>query len=149
MQVSDLMTTTIGAIEPETTLAQAAGLMRRLDIGVLPVLEQRRLVGVVTDRDLVVRGLGTGLPADAPVSLIMTLEVHACSADAEAADVLLDMQILQVRRMPVQDDDDEFIGMVGMSDLAAACADAEIGRAFRNICRASGEDAGFEPRLVA
>lgn len=139
MRVRDLMTTTVCGIEPETTLQQAAGLMRRFDVGVLPVLDRRHIVGLVTDRDLTTKGLAAGLPADAPVSFVMTPDVHACSADEDIAEVLLDMEMLQVRRMPVENDDDEFVGMLSLSDLLANCTDAEIGRALRNICRGSDQ----------
>ena len=134
MRVHELMTSTVCSIEPETTLQQAARLMSELDVGVLPVLRHHHLVGIVTDRDLAIRGTAQGLPLGTPVSAIMTRGVHACHADEHIADVLLDMELLQIRRVPVENDDDEFIGMLSLTDMLAGCSDEEIGRTLRRVC---------------
>jgi len=131
--IHELMTSPACAIEPETTIQQAASLMDRLAVGALVVLRGSHAVGIVTDRDLTIRALAFGLPADTPVARVMTQGVHACHADEHVADVLLDMELLQIGRVPVENEDDEFIGMLGIEELAAVCTDAEIGRAFKRI----------------
>ena len=133
MLIHELMSSPACAIEPETTIRQAATLMDRLGVGVLVVLRGRHAVGIVTDRDLAVRGLARGLAADTPVARVMTQGVHACHADEHVTDVLLDMELLQIGRVPVENEDDEFIGMLGLEDLARVCTDVEIGRAFKRI----------------
>lgn len=136
MKVYELMSSTACSVEPETTIQQAAALMATFDVGVLPVLGGKHLVGIVTDRDLAVRALAAGLPGDTPVRAVMTRGVHACHADEDVVDVMLDMQLLQLRRVPVEDDDDEFVGMLSLVDLMGACSDEEFGRTFRRICSA-------------
>ncbi len=133
MLVHELLTATACAIEPETTLQQAAILMGKRDVGALAVLKGNYVVGIVTDRDLAVRGLAAGLSPEAPVSLVMTRGVHACHADEHVADVLLDMELLQVCRVPVENGNDEFVGMLSLRDLAAVCTDEEVGRTYKHI----------------
>lgn len=146
MLIHELMTSPACAIEPETTIQQAATLMDRLGVGALVVLRGSHAVGIVTDRDLTIRGLALGLSADTPVARIMTHGVHACHADEHIADVLLDMELLQIGRVPVENEDDEFIGMLGLEDLAAVCTDVEIGRAFKRIsARQRREEVTLQP----
>ena len=136
MKVYELMSSTVCSVEPETTIQRAAALMAASGVGVLPVLGGKHLVGIVTDRDLAVRALAAGLSGDTPVRAVMTRGVHACHADEDAAEVMLDMQLLQLRRVPVEDDNDEFVGMLSLFDLMGACSDVELGRTFRRICSA-------------
>lgn len=143
MRVHELMSSTVCSIEQETGIRQAAALMRDFGVGALPVLDGRYLVGIVTDRDLAVRAIALALPPDAPVSLVMTAAAHACAAGEDVADVLLDMQSLQLRRIPVENEADELVGVLSLGDLAAGCTNEEIGRTLRRICcRGAGEVAG-------
>lgn len=147
MRVHELMTSTACAIEPETSLQQAAVVMDRCGVGALAVLRGNHVVGIITDRDLAIRGLAAGLAPDTPVNLVMTRGVHACHADEHIADVLLDMELLQIRRVPVENEADEFLGMLSLSDLAAVCPDQEVGRTFRHICR-KPDQAAPDPELA-
>jgi CBS domain-containing protein len=143
------MTSTIWSVDADTTLRQAAGLMAKLDVGVLPVLAGNHLLGIVTDRDIAIRGTAAALLPDAPVSAVMSRGVHACHADEDVAEVLLDMELLQIRRMPVEDDKDELVGMVSLSDLVAAASNEDVGRTFKNICAARNRVAENEPADTA
>jgi CBS domain-containing protein len=133
MKVHELMALTVCSVEEATTLRQAARLMAEFDVSALAVLRGHHLIGIVTDRDIAVRGAAEGMSADAPVGDVMTRGVHACHAAEHVDEVLLDMELLQVRHMPIEDDDDRFVGMVSVNDLAAAVSDAALGRAVRNI----------------
>jgi CBS domain-containing protein len=137
------MTSIVWSVDADTTLRHAAGLMAKLGIGALPVLDGHRIVGIVTDRDIAVRGLAAALPPGAPVSAVMTGGTHACRVDEEVADTLLDMELLQIRRMPVVDDKGELVGMVSLGDLVAASSDRDAGRTFKSIAAAARR--GREP----
>lgn len=140
MKTHDVMTSTVCAVDARTTLRQAADLMADFGIGALPVLTGNYLLGIVTDRDIVVRGVARGLPLDTPVSAVMTGEVQACRLDEDAADLLLDMELLQLRRLPVVDDDNRLVGMLSLSDLAGVCSDEAVGRTLKSIFGKQEED---------
>jgi len=90
--VAEIMTTDVQLIGPQDSLQQAAQLMDQLNVGSLPVCEGRRLIGMVTDRDMTVRGTAAGLvPAQARVSEVMTVGVQWCTEDRDTAEVMKTM----------------------------------------------------------
>jgi CBS domain-containing protein len=119
-RVADVMTEDVQVIEPQETLRHAAQLMGQLDIGVLPVCNGRRLLGVLTDRDIVVRGVAAGLdPDQGCVSDAMTQQLLYCTPDQDTDEVLQKMGEHQVRRLPVIDAaSKELVGIVSLGDLA-------------------------------
>ena len=117
--VSDIMSTDVQVVEPQDSLRHAAELMQELDVGALPVCDGERLLGMLTDRDITVRGVAQGLDPDATaVSDIMTGEVQFATADQDTAEVMRVMGDKQIRRMPVVDQDRRLIGIVSITDLA-------------------------------
>ena len=117
--VSDIMSTDVQVVEPQDSLRRAAELMQELDVGALPVCDGERLLGMLTDRDITVRGVAQGLDPDATaVSDIMTGEVQFATADQDTAEVMRVMGDKQIRRMPVVDQDRRLIGIVSIADLA-------------------------------
>lgn len=117
--VSQIMSPSPRVIGPQETLKHAAELMRDLDIGALPVCNGKRLLGMVTDRDITVRGVATGLsPDEACVSDVMTSDVQWCTEDQDSDDVMRLMGDAQVRRVPVVNADKELVGIVSLGDLA-------------------------------
>jgi CBS domain-containing protein len=131
--VSQIMSTDVQVLGPEETLRRAAQCMQSLDVGALPVCDGRRLLGMVTDRDITVRGVAEGLsPEQACVSDVMTEDVQCCSADQDSEEVLQRMGELQVRRMPVIDGQRNLVGIVSMADLARKQS-AHIDQAMRDI----------------
>ena len=117
--VSDIMSTDVQVVEPQDSLRRAAELMQELDVGALPVCDGERLLGMLTDRDITVRGVAQGLDPDATaVSDIMTGEVEFATADQDTAEVMRVMGDKQIRRMPVVDQDRRLIGIVSIADLA-------------------------------
>ena len=120
MKVSDVMTTDVQVIGCEGNLQQAAEMMRRCDIGSLPVSREQRLVGMVTDRDIVVRAIAEGLGGDCPVSKVMTEDLKVCYADQTVEEVASKMSELGVRRLPVVDRQDRLVGFMSLSNVASA-----------------------------
>ena len=118
MKVKDAMTSNVVLARPDHTLRDAARLMARCDTGVLPVSENDRLVGMITDRDIVVRAVAEGKPIDTPVREVMSSEVLYCFEDECLEHVAQNMGEQQVRRLPVLDREKRLVGIVSLGDLA-------------------------------
>jgi CBS domain-containing protein len=117
MKVKDCMTRDVVVAEPQTPVRDAAQMMQDVDAGILPVTRDGRLFGVVTDRDIVVRGLARGLGPDATVEQVMTQDCECASEDDDLDDIADRMADLQVRRMPVTRDGGALIGMISLADI--------------------------------
>jgi CBS domain-containing protein len=118
MKVSDCMTPEVLTVRPDENLRTVARLMLEADIGALPVADGERLVGMITDRDIAVRAVASGLGPNAQVQDVMTSEVLYCYGDADVEDVAENMGEIQVRRLPVVDSDKQLIGIISTGDLA-------------------------------
>lgn len=120
-RVADLMTYDVQVVEPQDTLRSAAELMARLDVGSLPVCHGGRLLGMITDRDIVVRGVAAGLGAETGcVSDAMTGRALHCRPEQDIGEALKLMGEQQVRRLPVIDEGGQLVGIVSLGDLALA-----------------------------
>jgi CBS domain-containing protein len=118
--VTELMTRDPVTIGPHDTVQRAAQLMDELNVGVLPVCEGEQLLGIVTDRDITVRATAAGLdPRATEVDLVMSDRVRCCSWRQSASEALRQMSQVQIRRLPVVDDDERLVGIVSLGDLAA------------------------------
>ena len=135
MQLKDIMTEGVETITPDSTIADAAETMRNLDIGALPVCDGRRLVGMLTDRDIAVRAVAEGRdPTKTRVSSCMSPEVLYCFEDQEAEEAERLMQQKQIRRLPILDRDKNLIGIVALADIATRIDDPEeTARTIREI----------------
>jgi CBS domain-containing protein len=138
MKVRDIMSREVTVASPQDSMQEAARTMGRLDVGSLPVSENDRLVGMVTDRDLAVRGVGEGLPCSAPVSQVMSREVKYAFDDEDVNDVAENMADLQVRRLPVVNRDKRLVGIVSLGDVARAAKPKEVGEALREVSQPGG-----------
>lgn len=119
--ISELMTREVEVITPDESLQRAAQLMDDLNVGSLPVCEGTRLIGMVTDRDITVRGTAAGLdPNETEVASVMSEDTRWCTQDQSAEEVLKLMGEAQVRRLPVLDDEQRIVGIVSLGDLAAS-----------------------------
>lgn len=117
--VNEIMSTNVQMISPEATLRQAAQMMLELDMGALPVCRGTTLLGMVTDRDITIRGVAAGLSPDlACVSDVMTKDLEFCTEDQDTEDVMHTMGHAQVRRLPVVNVDGELVGIVSLGDMA-------------------------------
>ena len=119
MQISEIMTREVSSVSPLTTLEQAARQMREYDVGALPVIESGRLVGIVTDRDIVLRAVAESIDGMfARVSDAMTPNVIVCRGDADLEDAVDVMSAKQVRRLPVVDKHEHLVGILALGDIA-------------------------------
>jgi CBS domain-containing protein len=132
------MTSEVRIASPDQTIREAAKIMADIDAGVLPVGENDRLVGIITDRDIAIRGVAEGKGPDAKVREIMSKEVKYCFEDEDIDDVLENMGDLQVRRLPVLSREKRLVGIVSLGDLAGNEAE-EAGEALSSISRPGGE----------
>ncbi len=142
MNVSEIMTTQVQVIGPASTLQQAAQLMEELNVGALPVCDGGRLLGMITDRDITIRGTAAGVaPGQACVSDVMTTGTEWCTEDQDTEEVMRLMGESQVRRLPVVNARRELVGIVSLGDLATR-QPGHIDRAVREISAPSDSDAG-------
>ena len=142
--VSQVMTRNARWIAPGESLQRAAQLMGELDVGALPVCEGERLVGMVTDRDIAVRGMAAGkAPQTAHVDEVMSADVRWCFEDQSLDEVMAQMGDSQIRRVPVVSHDDQhrLLGIVSLGDLAtrAGGADDRVGQVMEQVSQPSGD----------
>jgi CBS domain-containing protein len=141
MQVSEIMTPGVEIVAPDASLQQAAAAMEAMGVGSLPVCDSQRLVGTITDRDIVVRGVAAGLsPVDGLVRDCMSDDIAYAFADEEADEVLERMKVRQIRRLPILDRDKKLVGIVALGDIATeprAAALGSVGAAVAEISEPS------------
>ncbi len=134
--VSDVMTTRPRAVTPDTPVTQVAELMREEDVGAIPVVQDDKLVGMVTDRDIVVRAVAQGKdPRGMPVAEVSSRELVTVDPDQDLSDALQLMAQHQVRRLPVVDEDNHLIGVVSQADVAREVKDKAAGELLEDISR--------------
>ena len=139
--ISEIMTPDVATIGPSETIQRAAQLMDELNIGSIPVFEGERLVGLVTDRDIVVRAISAGkAPAATRVDEVMSAGIDYCFPDQPVDEVMERMRELQVRRMPVMDRaTGKLAGIIALGDLATKHS-AEVDRTLSEISTPSEPD---------
>ena len=117
--IADIMTRSIATVRRDETLQAAAKRMKEMDVGSLPVLDGKAVAGIVTDRDIAIRGVAAGMiPQESLVADVMTAELRFCRADDTIEQAMAEMGDLQVRRLPVLDAQNEIVGIVSLGDLA-------------------------------
>jgi CBS domain-containing protein len=139
MKVSEAMTPDVRVASPEETIQQAARTMASLDAGALPVGEKDHLIGMITDRDIAIRGIAQGKGPDAKVREVMTGEVKYCFDDQDVEEVTRNMADIQVRRLPVLDRSKRLVGILSLGDVAVSRDAKRAGEALRGISRPGGE----------
>ncbi len=139
MRVSECMTLQVLIASPDETLREAAEMMADADAGALPVGENDRLVGMITDRDIAVRGVAKGMGPDAKVREVMSDEVMYCYEDETIEDVLRNMGNIRVRRLPVLNREKRLVGIISIGDLATSGMATEAGNALSGISTPGGE----------
>ena len=139
MRCRDIMTSDVRTATRDMTLQQVAALMREGDMGSIPVVEGGKLVGIVTDRDIVVRSIAEGKGADSPIGEAMTTEVFSVKPDDFAFEAIRIMGDRQVRRIPVVGENGELSGIIAMADVALEMEDqVEIAETLEDISSGSG-----------
>lgn len=133
MKISDVMTPNPKTVKPSDSIQTAASIMRDEDAGVVPVVEGGRVVGIVTDRDIVIRAVADG-DFNAKVSDIVSDDVITATPDMSTADAAELMGEHQIRRLPVVDEADALVGIVSLGDLAVKeNRDSRMGETLENI----------------
>src|SRR5687768_9793968 len=134
MNVGQVMTTRVSWVGPDFTLPEIARRMRADDIGSVPVAHNDRLIGMVTDRDIVVRAVAEGGDIERVTARqVMSASVLYCYESDNVAAVLKNMGDNQVRRLPVVDRDKRLVGVVSLGDLSQAAHEKASGSALREI----------------
>jgi CBS domain-containing protein len=118
MKVADVMTRQVELTSPEATIQEVARTMAEIDAGILPVQDNDRLVGMITDRDIAIRGVAQGKGPDAKVREVMTAEVKYCFEDEDLDGVVKNMAEIKVQRLPVMSRDKRLVGIVSLGDIA-------------------------------
>ena len=138
------MTREVETIAPDASLQRAASAMEQMGVGSLPVCEGRRLLGTITDRDIVVRGVATGAsPVDMQVRDCMSEDISWAYEDEDTEEVLARMKVLQVRRLAVLDRQKNLVGIVAFGDIATepdAATAGHVGEAIGEISDPSRPD---------
>ena len=127
MQLKEIMTRKVEVVSPDANLNEAAKQMNSLDIGALPVCHHDRLVGIVTDRDIVVRALAEGRePRSTSVAQIMTSPIQYAFEDQPITEAAKIMEDIQIRRLPILNRDMRLVGIVSLGDIAIETRDSRI-----------------------
>ena len=137
MKIANIMSRDVHFIGPDTTLREAASKMKEIDSGALPVAEHDKLIGMLTDRDIAIRGVAIGKGPDAMVRDAMSHEIKYCYEDEDVAHVAENMGELQLRRLPVMSRDKRLIGFVSLSDLTRGSL-PNTARALHGISKPGG-----------
>ena len=118
MKVSEVMTRDVQTVRPDQPVQDAASFMLSADAGSIPVAHEGRLIGMITDRDIAVRGVAKGHGPDTPVRELMTDDVICAREDDDIDEVASKMSQAQVRRLPVIDSQERLCGIVSLGDLS-------------------------------
>jgi CBS domain-containing protein len=131
--VQKAMTSNPTAITPDTTVQEAARLMKSEDVGALPIVEDGRLTGVVTDRDLAIRGIAEGRGAETTVRELASKDIVTIEAQQSLEEAARLMAEHQVRRLCVVEEDGRLVGMLAQADVAQAGHDTLTGDVVQRI----------------
>jgi CBS domain-containing protein len=124
MKVQDIMTTNVECIAPDTSIQEAAERMKSLDVGFLPICEKDRLIGTVTDRDIVIRGIAENRNNQTTARTVMTSDVFYCFENDDVGKCAEHMKERDVRRMLVLDQNKRLVGVVSLGDISKSQSDA-------------------------
>lgn len=152
-RIAEVMTRGVRTVAPGDGLVQAARAMAELDVGAVPVCDGERLVGIVTDRDITVRGVAQELPLHLTrIVQVMSTEPQSCRPDDALDQVIARMKQSQIRRLPVVDAEDRLVGIVSLGDVALQAPAADAGSTLAAISEPgeaddderSSSDAGYD-----
>ncbi len=139
MEVKEVMTSNVRLATPDQSISESARLMAECDSGVIPVYQDDRLVGMVTDRDIVVRAVANNLSPNTPVREVMSQEVLYCYEDEDIEQVAKNMAKNQIRRLPVLNRDKRLVGIVSIGDLSKSARPHATGEAIAEISKPGGQ----------
>ena len=139
MKVSDAMSRDVQVVSPTQSIRDAAKIMAKIDAGVLPVGENDRLVGMITDRDIAVRAVAEGKAPTTKVRDIMSDEVLYCFDDQDLDEVAQNMSDTKVRRLPVVNREKRLVGIISLGDVARNEDAGTTGQTVSHISEPGGE----------
>jgi CBS domain-containing protein len=139
MKISNVMTTDVETVSADQTAREAAHFMLRADTGSIPVCDNGRVIGMITDRDIAVRGVAEGRGPDTPISDLMSDGIVCAHEDDDVAVVARRMGDEQVRRMPVLDSDERLVGMVSLGDLSREAPGGSANEALEGVSAPGGQ----------
>ena len=139
MRVSEAMTRAVRVANPEQSIREVAKIMAEIDAGAVPVGENDRLVGMITDRDIAIRAVAKGRGPHTPVREVMSKEVKYCYEDEDLEHVAFNMGDIQVRRLPVVDRDKRLVGIVSLGDVAQNEDRETTGEATAGVSQPGGK----------
>ena len=135
MKVKDAMHKGVDWVNPDTPITELAKLMREHDIGAIPIGENDQLVGMVTDRDIVCKGLAqNGFDASRAMARdVMTSGIHCCREDDDLAKAVQRMETLKVRRLPVINKNKRMVGMLALGDVSRAAPNELVSECVKSV----------------
>jgi CBS domain-containing protein len=139
MRVSEAMTREVRVANPGQTIREVAKIMAEIDAGAVPVGENDRLVGMITDRDIAIRAVAQGKGPDTPVREVMSKEVKYCFEDEDLEHVAQNMGDIQVRRLPVVNREKRLVGIVSLGDVAQNEDTGTTGEATAGVSQRGGK----------
>ena len=139
MKISEVMTTEVETITAEQTAREAASFMLRADAGSIPVCDGDKVIGMITDRDIAVRGVAEGRGPDTPISELMSDGIICAHEDDDVQAVARRMSEEQVRRLPVIDSEEQLVGIVSIGDLTRETAGEAAQQALEGVSAPGGQ----------
>jgi CBS domain-containing protein len=139
MKISEVMTTDVETVSSDQTAREAASFMLRADAGSIPVCEGDKVIGMITDRDIAVRGVAEGRGPDTPISELMSENVICAHEDDDVKSVARRMSEEQVRRLPVVDSEDRLVGIVSLGDLTRETSGEAAHQALEGVSAPGGQ----------
>lgn len=134
MKIKDIMTKEVKYIDPNTTIKEAAHIMRDKDIGALPVGEKDQIIGVITDRDIAIRSIANGSdPQTETVKQIMTPKCLYCFEEDSVEETAKNMAENQIRRLPVMNKEKHLVGIISLADISIKASKQAAGEALQSI----------------
>jgi CBS domain-containing protein len=138
MRVSEAMSREVQVVQLNRTIQQAAKIMSEIDVGGLPVAQEDRLVGMITDRDIAIRAVAENMAPSSKVRDVMTIDIKFCFDDEDAEDVADRMAAEQVRRVPVVNREMKVVGILALADLAIRAGARPAAKALEGISQLGG-----------
>lgn len=135
MKVSEAMTRDVRLASPDQSICEVAKIMAECDVGALPVSENDRLIGMITDRDIAVRAVAQEMPSDTKVRQVMSSDIKYCFEDEDITHVAENIGDIQLHRLPVVDRQKHLVGIIALADIAKSEGHEAVGKA---VCGISG-----------
>lgn len=138
-QLRDVMTSAVKTVAPDASVQEAAGFMLAADTGSIPVCEDDKVVGMITDRDIAVRGVAEGKGPDCSVRDLMSSNIICARDTDDVLAVAQRMSDAQVRRLPVVDANDRLVGVVSLGDLSREAQESAAATALEGVSQPGGQ----------